>query len=112
MVTRPRRKIPATLRDAIHARDGHVCVYCQQVQHPSTCLSCQGRPGPLTLDHVVPHSHKGSDEPTNLVTACVCCNVRRATCPIDLFAAWLAREGYPGAEARVLKAIATPLPTK
>jgi len=98
---RPRKKIPAALRTAIFARDGKVCVYC-------------GRKGtkanPLTLDHVIPHSEGGADAAHNLVTACSKCNVRRATFPIDLFAVLLGRMGHPGAEARVLTAMSTPLP--
>ena len=101
MTTRPRRKIPTALRNAIFARDGKCCVYC-------------GRRGtkavPLTLDHVIPHSEGGPDTAHNLVTACGKCNTLRATFPIDLFAVLLARRGYPGAEARVLAAMAKPLP--
>lgn len=66
----------------------------------------------LTLDHVVPHSLGGADVAANLVTCCSDCNVRRATFPVDLFAELLRREGATGVEARVLKAISTPLPTK
>ena len=112
MTRRPRAKIPAALRTAIHARDGHVCVYCGLTQHPTTCRYCQGRKAPLTLDHVVPHSLDGADAAPNLVTACACCNGRRGTLYVDLFAVALARDGYPGAEARVFRAIATSLPPK
>lgn len=101
MTTRPRKKIPAALRARIFARDCKCCVYC-------------GRKGtkrnPLTLDHVIPHSEGGADAAHNLVTACSKCNTVRATFPIDLFAVLLARRGYPGADARVLAAMAKPLP--
>lgn len=45
----------------IFTRDGNRCVYC-------------GRADDLTLDHVVPLSRGGSNEPDNLATACRSCN--------------------------------------
>lgn len=99
MTTRPRKKIPATLRTAIYARDGRACVYCTRAASKKV---------KLTLDHVLPHSLGGGDTATNLVTCCADCNVRRATFPVDLFAELLRREGVDGAAARVLRAISTP----
>lgn len=52
------------LRFEILRRDNHACRYC-------------GRPAPdveLTVDHVVPVALGGSDDPTNLITACRDCN--------------------------------------
>lgn len=114
MTSRPRRKIPAALRDAIFERDGHVCVYCQLAKHTQKCLYCKGRKASLTLDHVVPHVYRGSDTAENLVTSCACCNGSRGVTDIDLFAEWLRRHnrGDVAIEARVLKAISKPLPTK
>lgn len=52
------------LRYEILRRDNHTCRYC-------------GRSAPdveLTVDHVIPTALGGTDEPTNLVTACADCN--------------------------------------
>ncbi|MGD9989392.1 HNH endonuclease [Pseudonocardia sp.] len=52
------------LRYEILRRDNHACRYC-------------GATAPdvkLTIDHVVPTALGGTDEPTNLVTACAPCN--------------------------------------
>lgn len=56
------------LRYEILRRDNHTCRYC-------------GESAPdvkLTIDHVVPVSLGGSDEPTNLVAACPDCNAGKA----------------------------------
>lgn len=56
------------LRYEILRRDNHTCRYC-------------GEPAPdvkLTIDHVVPVSLGGSDEPKNLVAACPDCNAGKA----------------------------------
>lgn len=63
---RPRRKLrrPVKLRFDVLARDNYTCRYC-------------GRKAPdvvLVIDHVVPFSAGGTDEPSNLVTACEECN--------------------------------------
>jgi 5-methylcytosine-specific restriction endonuclease McrA len=47
-------------RQAVLKRDGYRCRYC-------------GAPA-TTVDHVVPRSRGGSDDPTNLVAACARCN--------------------------------------
>lgn len=65
---RPRRrhraKIPTHVRAAVYARDGWRCLHC-------------GRTDDLTLDHIVPWSAGGSDEPDNLQTLCRSCNSRK-----------------------------------
>lgn len=64
-VTEPRRKaIPNRLRFEILRRDGHACRYCGAMAPDVK----------LTVDHVIPVALGGSDEPRNLVTACVDCN--------------------------------------
>lgn len=45
---------------AVLDRDGRVCHYC-------------GRPA-TTADHVIPKARGGTDDPDNLVAACVSCN--------------------------------------
>ncbi|MGB3614185.1 MAG: HNH endonuclease [Elainellaceae cyanobacterium] len=60
----PYKEIPLTRRNILH-RDAHACQYC-------------GYGGDeLTLDHVVPRSRGGVDSWENIVTACVCCNVKK-----------------------------------
>lgn len=51
-------------RFEILRRDGHTCRYC----------GAQAPDVPLTVDHVIPRALGGSDDPTNLVTACRDCN--------------------------------------
>lgn len=51
-------------RHRIYRRDKYVCVYCLRwlpTKH-------------LTLDHVVPRTNGGHNDPSNLVTACLRCN--------------------------------------
>jgi hypothetical protein len=42
-----------------------------------TCQYCGGRPGndKLHIDHLIPYSKRGSNNPENLVTSCEKCNV-------------------------------------
>lgn len=56
-------------RLAIYRRDGLACVYCRR-----SGLA-------LTLDHLTPRSQGGTNDATNLVTACVRCNSRRNKTP-------------------------------
>jgi hypothetical protein len=51
-------------RDLVFNRDGFQCVYC-------------GTKETLTLDHVIPYSKGGSDEPENLSTCCQSCNSKK-----------------------------------
>ena len=65
------------LRLALYLRDGMACVWCGATLEDGA---------KLTLDHVVPHAHGGSDKPDNLVTACHTCNSVRADRPAAEFA--------------------------
>jgi 5-methylcytosine-specific restriction endonuclease McrA len=59
---------PAFTRFNVFLRDRFVCQYC-------------GHPFPtpdLTFDHVLPRSKGGVTSWTNVVTACSCCNLRKA----------------------------------
>jgi 5-methylcytosine-specific restriction enzyme A len=52
-------------RDAILKRDSHLC---------QPCLA-NGRPTPATqVDHIVPKSNGGTDEPENLAAICTPCH--------------------------------------
>lgn len=61
------------LRFEILRRDGHTCRYCG-AKAPDVAL---------TVDHVIPVSLGGGDEPSNLVTACSDCNSGKASVPAD-----------------------------
>jgi len=66
-------------RLAIYLRDGMACAYCGRGIE-DTDESPQ-----LTLDHITPRSKGGSNEATNLITACVRCNSRRKDMPLRTF---------------------------
>ena len=70
-------------RLAIYLRDGLACVWCRRAVEDDLDIS-------LTLDHLVPTSRKGSNDPANLVTACRSCNSRRQQMPMTQFASYLA----------------------
>jgi hypothetical protein len=55
-------------RLAIYLRDGMACAYCGAAVEDGAIL---------TLDHLTAHSHGGSNDAGNLVTACRKCNSSR-----------------------------------
>lgn len=62
------------VREYLLAKFGRTCVYC-------------GATGvPLNIDHVVPRSRAGSDRVSNLVLACVPCNLAKSDRPVEEFA--------------------------
>lgn len=61
------------LRFEILRRDNHTCRYCGR-SAPEV---------PLRVDHVVPVALGGSDDPSNLVTACEPCNSGKSSVPVD-----------------------------
>ena len=61
------------LRFEILRRDNHACRYCGATAPDAK----------LTVDHVMPEALGGSDEPTNLVTACSDCNSGKSSVPPD-----------------------------
>ena len=70
-----------TTRLAIYLRDGMACAYCGHSVEDGASLS---------LDHLTPHSQGGSNEATNLVTACTRCNASRGDRPVARFCAAVA----------------------
>lgn len=54
-------------------RDNHTCQYC----------GAKAPDVPLTVDHVTPQALGGTDDPSNLVTACRDCNSGKASVPPD-----------------------------
>ncbi len=61
----PRIGLPVTRRWVLR-RDNHTCQYCGRSD------------GEMTVDHVIPLSRGGQTAWTNVVTACVPCNRRKA----------------------------------
>lgn len=61
------------MRFEILKRDGFRCVYCG-ANAVATLLE---------VDHVVPSSRGGTDDPSNLVTACKGCNVGKSNVRLD-----------------------------
>jgi 5-methylcytosine-specific restriction endonuclease McrA len=59
-------KVGAKLRFRILVRDRFRCVYCGAKASASTALH---------VDHVIPRSQGGTNDPLNLVTACTDCNL-------------------------------------
>lgn len=51
-------------RKAIFARDSYTCAYCSAKEN-------------LTVDHILPQSRKGTNEWSNLITACLKCNLKK-----------------------------------
>lgn len=80
---RPPRQVWRLMRQAVFERDGWVCVYCGK------------RTRTLTCDHVIPVSRGGSITLDNLVTACLACNVAKATRTPEEWRAQL-RQGKQG----------------
>lgn len=60
-------------RFEILRRDGHACHYCG-AKAPGVAL---------TVDHVLPVTLGGTDDPANLVTACADCNAGKSSMPPD-----------------------------
>lgn len=65
--------ISRRLRFEILRRDGHRCRYCGAAAPDVT----------LTVDHVIPDTLGGGDDPTNLVTACTACNAGKSSIAPD-----------------------------
>lgn len=61
------------LRFEILRRDNHACRYC----------GASAPEAKLTVDHVVPVTLGGTDEPSNLVAACADCNSGKSATPAD-----------------------------
>jgi len=71
---RPAYKDYRRHRAKVFKRDGYTCFYCghNKVQN-------------LSLDHITPKSKGGSDNPSNLLTACKKCNNMKGDMGLDEF---------------------------
>lgn len=65
--TAKRKAIPKRVRFEVLRRDNHTCRYCRSTENP------------LTVDHVLPVVLGGTDDPSNLVAACVDCNAGKSS---------------------------------
>ncbi|MGN6556199.1 MAG: HNH endonuclease [Verrucomicrobiota bacterium] len=77
-------------RLAIYLRDGLACCYCGEGVEDEA---------KLTLDHLKPHSQGGTNETSNLITACHRCNSLRRNRGWTRFAADVARYINHGTKA-------------
>jgi 5-methylcytosine-specific restriction endonuclease McrA len=67
----PRRFRRQVTNTFLFARDEYSCQFCGRSQHELRFREC------LTRDHLVPLSRGGSNDWTNVVTACSTCNTRK-----------------------------------
>ena len=67
----PRRFRRQVTNTFLFARDDYRCQYCHRTQAELKTREC------LTRDHLVPLSRGGTNEWTNVVTACSSCNTRK-----------------------------------
>lgn len=103
-----RAGVSPEMRDAVQLRDAFTCVYCRSTGNLELRVI-------LTIDHVIPAHFGGSDEASNLVTACDLCNWMKGIYPLDLWAQLAERLGYGEAavvQARVQAALARKLPKR
>jgi 5-methylcytosine-specific restriction endonuclease McrA len=77
------RWIRRSTRTALYARDGYTCQYCLCAVSPGVQVApgivVPAVPGTAlaTLDHATPRSLGGSNDRSNLRTACVSCNAAK-----------------------------------
>ena len=64
------------LRKEIFKRDNYTCQYCNKVG------------GILECDHIIPYSKGGSNDITNLITACRKCNRQKKDKSVEEFITW------------------------
>ena len=77
-LSRPNQRNPlsAVAKSIVMSRDGQRCAYCGTLE------------GPFHFDHIFPVSRGGSDHATNLVLACVPCNMSKGS---KTLAEWVGR---------------------
>lgn len=79
------RWIRVEKRLAIYLRDSFTCLYCGRDLRDAD-------PRDVALDHLTPKCDGGSNDATNLVTACATCNCTRRDLPWTRFASPEARK--------------------
>jgi len=78
--------IRRSTRSRIYSRDAYCCQYCG-------CHVTPGAGGNATLDHIVPVELGGSNDPSNLVTACLSCNSTKQDRSTSEFVTYLTARG-------------------
>ena len=83
MSTNPNNLIPMRVwsdtptpprREALWLAEGKVCHWC----HKPTRLCSEVAADQATVEHIIPRGRGGTDDPSNLASACHMCNQRRA----------------------------------
>ncbi|MFN3408233.1 MAG: HNH endonuclease [Limisphaerales bacterium] len=64
--------LDAATRTAVRERAHHRCEYCGLHQADSPLAA-------LHIEHILPRSHGGTDDPANLALACIDCNLHKGT---------------------------------
>lgn len=72
-------KVKKNKRLALYLRDNFTCAFCGTDMKGTD-------PRLITLDHIVPRASGGTDDPKNLVTACLRCNCQKKDQPIAKYA--------------------------
>ncbi len=80
-ITRPKRDIPAAVRADVLAATA--CHYCGDILLPRE------------VEHHVPLSRGGTNDPDNLVAACVACNTQKRALLVSEWRAYRATHGMP-----------------
>jgi len=90
-------------RLAIYMRDNFSCLWCGK-SHDNGAL--------LQIDHLIPQSKGGDNEPNNLLTACKPCNDRRGDMSVEEFIATLSKSvsGRRKIHQRISAAVSQMLP--
>jgi hypothetical protein len=83
-----RKSLSKRTRFEVFKRDGFKCAYCGRT--PPDVL--------LHVDHVEAVANGGSDDPTNLITACADCNLGKAAVPLTAVAESLERQAEEAQE--------------
>ena len=89
----PRQAIPPLLRQLIIERDEHCCVHCGATELDAI----------FQIDHLLPVTRGGTNEPHNLVTACRWCNARKGNMTLDEWDAYERAHGSASLVAMLTK---------
>lgn len=92
--TTDRKSLPPGLKFAVWRRDGFRCRYCGKDVHETGVV--------LEVDHVIPVALGGTDEHSNLVTACRDCNRGKSDGPAVRSGSWIFDEHWGVRERQYL----------
>ena len=89
-------------RFALYSRDGFRCAYCgKSIEEGAR----------LTIDHLLPCELGGTNDTTNLITACLSCNSAKQDRPLQAWLSVLRDRGVntDGMAVRIRRTVARPL---